>query len=177
MTAGPPDPLILTVRLDPESQQHFDRLRERYFPPSINYLAAHVTLFHHLPGEQQDAIENDLAQQCGSVQPTTFTATSLRFLGRGTAISLEMLAVADLRKRLASHWAPWLTAQDRQAWKPHVTVQNKVAPTEARKVHAALQAGFTPFQGQVTGLEVWAYRGGPWDFLAFWPFSARVLET
>ena len=64
----------------------------------------------------------------------------------------------DLRAR----WEPWLTRQDRQPFRPHVTVQNKVTPAEARRTLAGLAAGFAPFEAVGTGLALWAYRGGPW---------------
>ncbi|HZB50151.1 MAG TPA: 2'-5' RNA ligase family protein, partial [Mycobacteriales bacterium] len=66
------------------------------------------------------------------------------------------------RARLAKAFEPYLTAQDRQGWRPHVTVQNKVTPAEARRTLAGLAAGFAPFEAVGTGLALWAYRGGPW---------------
>ena len=56
-----PEPLIVTLLLEEAAQQRFDRLREQHFPPERNHLAAHVTLFHALPGEQLDAVRADLA--------------------------------------------------------------------------------------------------------------------
>ncbi|WP_204248378.1 hypothetical protein [Hymenobacter sp. PAMC 26628] len=50
MSFASPAPLILTLALDTDSQAYFDELRRQHFPAKINYLAAHVTLFHHLPG-------------------------------------------------------------------------------------------------------------------------------
>lgn len=177
MTPAPDDPLILTAMLDPASQAHFDRLRERYFPPSINYLRAHVTMFHHLPGEHATDVEAAIAAACGEMGPVPFTVTGLRFLGRGTAYALSMPAVADLRRRLARTWAGRLTRQDQQPWQPHVTVQNKVAPAEARRLHDTLMAGFSPFAGVVAGVRLWAYRGGPWDLLAERAFTQTIVET
>jgi hypothetical protein len=44
-------PLIVTLLLDDAAQARFDRLRAAHFPSARNHLAAHVTLFHALPGE------------------------------------------------------------------------------------------------------------------------------
>ncbi len=176
MTPDPLDPLILTVTLDPMSQAQFDRLRARYFPPSLNHLSAHVTLFHHLPAAHRSAIEARLAETCDTLEPSPFTATGLRFLGRGTAYALDMPAVATLRRGLAAAWAAWLTPQDRQPWHPHVTVQNKTPLIEAKRVHAELLAGFAPFGGIAAGLHLWAYLGGPWRSLAHHPFTMARLE-
>src|SRR6476469_7699644 len=46
-------PLIVTLLLDDAAQQRFDALRTAHFPAERNHLAAHVTLFHALPGEQE----------------------------------------------------------------------------------------------------------------------------
>ena len=44
-------PLIVTALLDEAAQERFDRLRREHFPPERSHLAAHLTLFHHLPDE------------------------------------------------------------------------------------------------------------------------------
>ena len=176
MTPEPPDPLILTVMLDLASQAHFDRLRERHFPPSINYLRAHVTLFHHLPGEQRDAIEARLAKACQGIGRVPFSVTGVRFLGRGNAYSLAMPDIVALRRQLAQDWLGWLTRQDQQPWQPHVTVQNKVPAADAKRLHADLQAGFVPFTGSILGFCLWAYRGGPWQHLASYRFQPLIVE-
>ena len=44
-------PIIVTALFGAEDQAWFDRQRKAFFPPERNYLAAHLTLFHHLaPG-------------------------------------------------------------------------------------------------------------------------------
>jgi len=58
-----PAPLILTLTLDEASQAFFDEQRRQYFPPKINYLSAHLTLFHALPGAEYDAIAAYLARR------------------------------------------------------------------------------------------------------------------
>ncbi|MEO8768767.1 MAG: hypothetical protein ABI402_01725 [Ferruginibacter sp.] len=45
-------PLIVTLKLDDETQLFFDRLRKEHFPKHINYLDAHCTLFHKLPASE-----------------------------------------------------------------------------------------------------------------------------
>src|SRR5919112_1744177 len=56
-----PAPLILSAVLDAPVQQRLDALRRAHFPPERNHLAAHVTLFHHLPGAEEDAVARALA--------------------------------------------------------------------------------------------------------------------
>ncbi len=178
MTAARPEPLILTAWLDSASQERFDRERQRHFPSKINFIPAHVTLFHHLPGAQAEAIMHGLAAACQAQPPEPFSVTGLRHLGRGNAYALAMPGVSRLRARLAAEWqaAEWqegLTAQDRQPWQPHVTVQNKVSPAEAKQLQAVLQQGFVPQEGFVTGLLLWRYLGGPWERAGGWRFAGH----
>ena len=162
-------PLVVTLLLDAAAQRRFDRLRAQHFPPERNHLAAHVTLFHALPGEQLDAVRADLAD--ASDRPAFDVAvTGLRFLGRGVAYELDSPELTALRGGLAAAWAPWLTRQDQQRHLPHVTVQNKVAPDVARALHERLRAEFTPWAAGACGLGLWRYLGGPWEPLVEAPF-------
>ena len=158
--------------LDPASQGFFDRERQRWFPPERNVLDAHATMFHHLPGGELPRVEADLARLCGMESPSPFTVDGIRFLGRGNAYTLRAEAASDLRGRLATLWQAGLTAQDRQAWRPHVTIQNKADPAEARALNTRLMQGFTPLAGTATGVALWHYLGGPWDLAATFPFGA-----
>ena len=157
-------PLILTLTLDAASQAFFDEQRRRYFPPKINYLSAHLTLFHALPGAEEAALAQDLAAAAAAEpSPLPLRATGLKFMGRGVMYTLDNPTLPALHRRLQQRWQPWLTAQDAQGLRPHITVQNKVDPAVARALLAELSAGFEPFDVRGTGLALWAYRGGPWE--------------
>lgn len=160
--------------MDERSQEHFDRLRELYFPRERNYLAAHLTLFHKLPGEHRAEISADLQELCQLQTPFTLKATGLRSLGRGVAYELASPELVALRRILVERWSPWLGAQDRQGFKAHVTVQNKVSPEMARTLHAQLQAGFSPFEVGGTGLSLWRYLDGPWEPVDTYLFTGRA---
>ena len=56
-----------------------------------------------------------------------------------------------------------LVPQDAGGWRPHVTIQNKVAPQAAKALAARLEADFTRRPLAITGLASWWYRGGPWE--------------
>ena len=155
------DPLILTAALDAVSGRVFQDLRDRYFPPRLNIVPAHLSLFHHLPGEAQADILDVLRAEGGSTLP--FTAAGLRFLGRGVAVEILCPQLAEARKALESRWAAWLTPQDRQGFRAHVTVQNKVSPAEARTTMEHLSGRVVDLAGTVVGLDLWHYRGGPWE--------------
>ena len=169
----PTAPLVLTLLLDPTSQDFFDARRRAHFPPERNHLAAHLTLFHALPGAEAAAIEASLAVMCATQSPLDLSVRGVQFLGRGVAYSLESAELRTLHRRLQQPWQPWLTPQDRQPLRPHVTVQNKVDPTVARALFARLEAEFVPFPALGMGLQLWTYRGGPWEARASWVFGGK----
>jgi 2'-5' RNA ligase len=167
-----PTPLILTLTLDEASQAFFDDLRRQYFPPKINYLSAHLTLFHALPGNELDAIVADLAAVAAEQSaPLALQATGVKFMGRGVMYSLENSTLPAIHRSLQRRWEPWLSAQDKQGLRPHITVQNKVDPAVARRLHEELAASFQPFAATGTGLALWAYKGGPWEHLQHFAFG------
>lgn len=162
-------PLILTLALHPDDQARFERLRQLHFPTSRNLIPAHVTLFHHLPGLEIEAVRHAIEAR-GAAPPFAVAVSGLRFLGRGVAYALDSPALLTLRAGLAREWNGWLTPQDRQGYRPHVTIQNKASPEAARALHAKLQAAFTPFTVRAEGLDLWRYLGGPWDPQGHHPF-------
>jgi 2'-5' RNA ligase len=172
-----PEPLVVTLLLDDDAQRRFDRLRAEHFPArplpgsrperarggedGVFRLAAHVTLFHALPGEHLDAVRAELGAVADR-EAFDVAVTGLRFLGRGVAYALDSPDLTRLRDRLAAAWEPWLTRQDRQRHAPHVTVQNKVDPAAARALHDQLLSGFAPYSVRARGLGLWRYLAGPW---------------
>ena len=171
MPAPAHDPLILTLAFDEPTFARFDGLRRRNFPEALNRIPAHATLFHHLPGDAEAAVVETAATLARTVPPAEVSVTSLRFTGRGVAYVLEAPAVAGFRARIAKAFEDRLTAQDKQGWRPHVTVQNKVSPETARALHAALEAEFAPFRFVAPGVVLWRYLGGPWERLRTIPFG------
>ncbi|RYU82827.1 2'-5' RNA ligase family protein [Hymenobacter persicinus] len=165
-------PLILTLALDAQASAFFNAQRQAYFPPERNYLQAHLTLFHHLPGQRQAEIATQLQERCRTLAPMPLQVTGVQFLGQGVAYRLDSAAVDALHRELQALWQADLTPQDQQRRRPHVTVQNKVRPEVARALHAQLTAEFVPFEAVGTGLQLWAYRGGPWEALATFAFGA-----
>ena len=167
------EPLILTLWIDDLSQQGFDRLREEHFPKGRNFISAHLTLFYKLPGDREREISRALEDLCRRQDPFSLTATGLAFMGRGVGYRLESPTLQGVRRRLADAWWPWLGAQDRQGFRPHVTVQNKVALEEARALHRSLEVTFAPFQVGAEGLRLWRYLGGPWEPVGSFGFGGR----
>ena len=155
--------LLLTAELAQPAQGLFESLRQRHFPPERNLIPAHVSVFHTLPGEARARIAMRLrtlaAERC------TVAVTAPFGLGRGVAFRLRAPGLEQARAVLAHDWADWLTAQDAQGYRPHVTVQNKVSPEQARATLDRLRHGFVPFQTQAVAWLLWRYLGGPWEAL------------
>jgi 2'-5' RNA ligase len=171
---GPPggaaDPVVVTARLDPQATARFQAWRDALFPPGRTQVAAHLTLFHRLPGEALPAIAAAVAERAPAGQINALAA-SPRFLGRGFAVDIEAPALVALHTGLARAWSPWLTPQDRQRFHPHVTLQNKADPAAARKAYAAFSADFVPFAIRIEGIDLFVYRGGPWEPAGTVPFT------
>lgn len=165
------DALILTAGLDAAAAGLFQRLRDQHFPARLNIVPAHLTLFHHLPGRALPEIEEALAALCEGQAPIPFAARGFRFLGRGVAVEIEAEGLVAVRRRLAGLWATDLTPQDRQSFRPHITIQNKAEPAAARALLARLEAGGLDAQGDLVGLDLWHYRGGPWELAGRFGFS------
>lgn len=159
-------PLILTLALDQRSFAFLDEQRRRYFPPERNFIPAHLTLFHQLPGERVAAIQDLLEQTSREQARFALSVTGLRSLGRGVAYTLDAPELTCFRSTLAREWGSWLTAQDRQKHQPHVTIQNNVDPKDARDLLLRLEAEFVPFEATGIGVDLWWYRGGPWEKVA-----------
>ena len=156
--------------LDAASQAWFDARRRTHFPAGRLVVGAHVTLFHALPGAREAELAACLAEL--RVQtPFAVRVAGLRSLGRGVAYRIVSPEAAALRARVARAFAGELSPQDSAAWSPHVTVQNKVTPEQARRTLATLSA--EPGPGPVTaiGLALWRYRGGPWEAAGLFAFA------
>ncbi len=167
------DPFVLTLRLDRASFHRLEAERRAYFPAELNRVPAHVSLFHQLPGEEREEIDAVLHAKslcCGVIN---VRAAGLRSLGRGVAYRLESAPLLSLRSELASAFEPWLTRQDQQRFQPHVTIQNKVRPDEAKYTMGKLQAAFAPFNMQGVGLCLWRYLAGFWSLEKSYRFNGR----
>lgn len=161
------NPLILTVRIDEQSQQFFNELRIKHFPPERNLLDAHLTLFHQLP----DTIET--FQIIDNAKRPSFKMDIIKLinLGAGVAYKVESSHLEELRKDLKTAFANQLIPQDMHGFRAHITVQNKTTPEEARSLLKQLSDGFEPFSIYAQGLDLWEYLGGPWEHKSYHPFN------
>ena len=156
----------MTALFGRPDQGWFDAQRAEHFPPERNVLAAHCTLFHHLPPSAADELKHRLTQETRGVRAPEARVAGLMSLGRGVAYRIDAPALTQIRARLVEAFAGLLTPQDAGGWRPHVTIQNKVAPNVARLLLDRLQRDFRPRPVELAGLATWWYRGGPWEPLS-----------
>ncbi len=124
-------------------------------------MPAHLTLFHHLPPSIQGEVGRRLAVYAATPAPAA-AITGVLDLGGGTALRVDSEGLEDMRHDLALALQGLLTPQDRAPWRPHVTIQSKVEPKEAKALQARLRAGFERRPLTIRGLALWRYLGGPW---------------
>jgi hypothetical protein len=145
------------------------QLRRTHYPTERNRVPAHLTLFHHLPPSVRGELGRRLADYAASPAPIA-TIAGIMDLGRGTALRVESEGLEDIRYDLALALRGLLTPQDMAPWRPHITIQNKVEPKEARALQARLRAGFERRPLAIKGLAVWRYLDGPWEPVKSWTF-------
>jgi hypothetical protein len=156
------EPIIVTALFGKADTAWFDGLRRAHYPAERNQLQAHLTMFHHLAPSLAEELKRRLAEETHRIKPPLARVAGLVSLGQGTAFRIESAGLADIRDRLADAFAPMLMPQDSAGWRPHVTIQNKVTPAEAKALLHRLQVDFTPRPVAIAGLASWRYRGGPW---------------
>ena len=165
---------IVTLGLEEVAQRWFEEQRRAHFPPALNHIPAHLSLFHSLPGDR--ATRHVLAEAAAEQRPFSLRMDGVRSMGRGVTYTLLSPELLALHRRLAASFATFLIPQDRQPLKPHIVVQNKVEPAEAKALLAQLQAGFAAREVKATALLWWEYLGGPWRRIESFPFMAPVGE-
>ncbi|WP_225984480.1 2'-5' RNA ligase family protein [Noviherbaspirillum aerium] len=164
-------PLIVTLKLDAVSFEQLDTLRRMHFPPERNFLSAHVTLFHALPGKELPTVRSHLQRISALTSPISIAFPSVRMLGRGVAIEVMSAELQTLHARLAACFHAWLTPQDRQRFQPHVTIQNKVSAQRARELYDSLSPAWKMQTGRSPSLLLWEYKGGPWHGIEEFSFA------
>ena len=164
-------PIIVSALLGSDDFAYLNGLRRTHFPTERYVIDAHLTLFHHLPPSIAGELKHRLAEETrGTPQPRA-KLSGLMSLGRGVAVRVDCPELEDIRERLVDAFGGLLTPQDQQRWRPHVTIQNKVEPAEAKALLQTLSEGFRPRPLEISGLASWFYRGGPWEALSTHKFT------
>lgn len=162
-------PLIVTAELGDADFQRVDALRRRYFPPERNVLKAHLTMFHALP-PSVEAEASDLLKALASGPRPQATIDAPYSLGGGVALRVRSAQLEDMRADIASRFHGLLIAQDRQGWRPHITIQNKVSGELARQTMGEVAKTWVPGPLAIAGLGLHRYMGGPWKTVGRFSF-------
>ena len=161
--------LIVTAELGPEDFAWLDRLRRAHYPPERNQVAAHLTMFRALPPSAEPELRSRLKRMAAARAPAA-RIEGLMDLGGGVAFRVTSPDLDRIRNEVANDLHGLLSAQDGGGWRPHVTIQNKVAPKAARVVIQMLERDFRPGALAIRGLGIHRYLGGPWEEIAVFPF-------
>ena len=156
-------PIIVTATMGAADQLHFNNLRAAHFPPERNHLSAHITLFHQLPPSSIDELDRLMRRIAADTPPPAASLREIYSLGGGVAYRIDSSDLLEIRDRIADHFTGMLTMQDQGTPRLHITVQNKVAPADARALLAELAADFRPRPLTIVGLAAHHYLGGPWE--------------
>lgn len=164
--------LIVTAAIAAPDLAWLDRLRRAHYPPDRNQLPAHLTMFHALPPSAEGEVRSTLSR-FGAERPPRASIEGLMDLGGGVALRVVSPDLDRIRGNLGADFHGLLGAQDSPGWRPHVTIQNKVPPKEARALIASLERDFRARPLAISGLGLHRYLGGPWESLAVYPFRGR----
>jgi hypothetical protein len=164
-------PIIVTALLGKADFAFLNGLRRQHYPPERNKVDAHLTLFHHLPPSAAGDLKYRLNSETRDMIAPQARLSRVMSLGQGVAFGVESRELTEIRDRLAHAFSGLLIPQDQQIWRPHVTIQNKVQPAEAKALLDALSSDFKPRPLKIAGLASWYYRGGPWEPLSTHKFT------
>ena len=162
-------PILVTATFAPGDDGWLQELRRTHDPPERNRVPAHLTLFRLLPPSAEGELGRRLAAAVKAPPPRA-TVAGLMDLGEGTALRVDSEELQDIREDLALALHGLLTPQDQAPWRPHVTIQNKVAPREARSLQAQLRGRYEGRALIIPALAAWRYLGGPWEPIRSWSF-------
>ena len=157
-----PRPIVVTALFGPGDDGWLQQLRRAHYPAERNQVPAHLTLFRQLPPSVESELSRRLAA-CAAAPPPRARIAGVIDLGEGTALRVESEELEEMRAELSEALFGLLMPQDRTPWRPHVTIQNKVEPREARRLQQRLRAGFAPRPLAIRALATWRYLGGPWE--------------
>ena len=161
--------LIVTAEFGRGDFAWLEGLRRKHFPPERNRVPAHLTLFHALPPSAETEVRNLLARIAREAPPAA-RIDGVMDLGGGVAFRVVSSDLDRIREDLGGGLHGMLGPQDRGGWRPHITIQNKVAPRLARALAAELGRGFVSRALAVHGMGLHRYRDGPWETLATYAF-------
>ena len=168
-------PLLVTAELPTELLEWADAIRRAHYPPERNRLRAHVTLFHGLPPSSRDEVRQLLGEVASAFAAPSAKVSGLMDLGRGTAYAIKSPGMVALHQFLSGRLHGLIQQKDARQLRLHVTVQNKVARSDAKALQALLQADFRPRGFRFRGFGLYGWDGSLWNFEHLHPFRGTAL--
>ena len=165
-------PLIVTADFAPPDFAWLEGLRRSHYPPEHNQVPAHLTMFQGLPPSAVEEVRHQLALHSAGPSPRAIIA-GLMNLSSGVAFRVVSEDLEAIRESIADHFHGLLCAPDAAGWRPHVTIQNKVAAKHAKALLVEMESDFRPRPLSIAGLSVHRYRGGPWETVGSYSFRGR----
>ena len=165
-------PLIVTADFATDDFAWLEGLRRAHYPPERNQVPVHLTMFQGLPPSAAGEVKRELARHAAGPPPRA-TIAGLMNLSGGVAFRVVSDDLEAIREAIADHFHGLLCAPDAAGWRPHITIQNKVAPRQAKHLLDELEHGFRPRPVGISGLSVHRYRGGPWETLGTYKFRGN----
>ena len=162
-------PLIVTVDFVADDFAWLQGLRRAHYPLERNLAPVHLTMFHALPPSAEAEVKHQLSVHA-ALRPPRASIAGLMDLGGGVAFRVVSDELDEIRESIADHFHGMLGSQDAGGWRPHVTIQNKVPPKQARALIVELERSFRPRPLGISGLSLHRYLGGPWEKVASYSF-------
>tara|TARA_Y100000768_G_scaffold388012_1_gene381476 strand:- start:2555 stop:3037 length:483 start_codon:yes stop_codon:yes gene_type:complete len=151
--------LIVTAAMNDELHSSMTELRDKFFPREINYLEAHITLFHQFP----DRCETQLKEWVREQKVMQLELSEPVFLGFGFGVKVESPPLKSFYLALRGNFLNQLSKQDAHKKNLHITLQNKVEARQAKKECSEFSKNWQPMSGEILGLNLYHYLGGPWE--------------
>jgi len=162
-------PLIVTAEFAKDDHAWLEGLRRAHYPFEHNRVPVHLTMFQGLPPSSEDEVRHQLALHSAAPPPRASIA-GLMNLSSGVAYRVVSDDLEEIRDSIADHFHGLLSGPDATGWRPHITIQNKVAAREAKALLDELERNFRPRPLGISGILLHRYCGGPWETLARFPF-------
>ncbi|KAI5361953.1 hypothetical protein Slin15195_G056020 [Septoria linicola] len=176
------DVYIVTLLTDKPLHERMTDLRKKYFPKKINKLAAHLTLYHALPGSKLNShVIPSLLEVTKRTPPFRVEATEPFRMKKGFAISVSTQnggrQAKQIHGNLQSQWTGegWLSDQDAGGCRVHYTLMNKVDDElEVQNALDELKTFWKGDSGTAEGLALWRYDRGFWRWERKFAFKGAV---
>ena len=163
--------LIVTAEIGPSDFVWIDGLRRTHYPVERNRVPAHLTIFHALPPSAEGELRRRISAVVRRPAPSA-TIAGVMDLGGGVAFRVVSPDLDRLRDELAQGLHGLLGSQDNAGWRPHITIQNKVAPKIARQLKDSLERSVLPRSLCISGLAIHRYLDASWEGVGAYAFRA-----